>query len=212
MHSLEAAATRVMLLYSQGEVLMKLFMKAIMFAALLAFSAGYASADESRRYVEIQTSKGNIEIELYADKAPETVKNFLRYALASAYDGTIFHRVIPGFMIQGGGFEANFRERPTAAPIRNEADNGLKNLRGTLAMARTGDPHSATSQFFINLKENGFLDFRSRNSGGWGYAVFGKVTAGMDVVDAIAMVQTTSVRQYDNVPVIPVVIKGVIVR
>nr|WP_198507438.1 peptidylprolyl isomerase [Mariprofundus ferrinatatus] len=171
-----------------------------------------ASAEDARRHVEIQTTKGSIEIELYADRAPETVNNFLRYALAAAYDGTVFHRVIPGFMIQGGGFEADFRERPTASPIRNEADNGLKNLRGTLAMARTGDPHSATSQFFINLKDNGFLDFRSRNMNGWGYAVFGKVTKGMDVVDEISMVQTTSVRQYDDVPVVPVVIKGVTVR
>ena len=197
---------------SRGVLSMKLFIKSLMVAVLFAFSAGLASAEEIKRHVEIQTSKGNIEIELYADKAPESVRNFLRYALAAAYDDTIFHRVIPGFMIQGGGFEANFRERPTADPIRNEADNTLKNLRGTLAMARTGDPHSATSQFFINLKDNGFLDFRSRNSGGWGYTVFGKVTAGMDVVDAIAMVQTTSVRQYDNVPVVPVIIKGVIVR
>ncbi|ATX82674.1 peptidylprolyl isomerase/peptidyl-prolyl cis-trans isomerase A (cyclophilin A)/peptidyl-prolyl cis-trans isomerase B (cyclophilin B) [Mariprofundus ferrinatatus] len=192
--------------------MMKLLMKSLVFAMIFASAVGMASAEDARRHVEIQTTKGSIEIELYADRAPETVNNFLRYALAAAYDGTVFHRVIPGFMIQGGGFEADFRERPTASPIRNEADNGLKNLRGTLAMARTGDPHSATSQFFINLKDNGFLDFRSRNMNGWGYAVFGKVTKGMDVVDEISMVQTTSVRQYDDVPVVPVVIKGVTVR
>ncbi|NWF38240.1 peptidyl-prolyl cis-trans isomerase [Mariprofundus sp. NF] len=191
---------------------MKRLIKVAAFCSLLAVSAMQAGAAEGNRHVEIQTSKGNIEIELYAEKAPESVKNFLRYALAAAYDDTIFHRVIPGFMIQGGGYEASFRERTTLAPINSEADNGLKNLRGTVAMARTSDPHSATSQFFINLKDNAFLNFRSRNINGWGYTVFGKVTAGMDVVDAIAMVPTSSARGHNDVPVTPVVIKGVVIK
>lgn len=191
---------------------MKRLIKVACFCSLLAISALQADAGEGNRQVEIQTNKGNIVIELDADKAPESVQNFLRYALASAYDDTIFHRIIPGFMIQGGGYEANFRERATLAPIKSEADNGLKNLRGTIAMARTSDPHSATSQFFINLKDNTFLNFRSRNINGWGYTVFGKVTAGMDVVDAIAMVPTTSARGHNDVPVEPVVIKGVVIK
>ena len=191
---------------------MKLLMKSAMVALLTLLAAGQVMAGDAMRHVELKTTMGNIEIELYADKAPESVNNFLRYALAASYDGTIFHRVIPGFMIQGGGFEANFRERTTLTPIKNEADNGLKNLRGTVAMARTSDPHSATSQFFINLKDNGFLDFRSKNYNGWGYAVFGRVTKGMDVVDAIAGVPTTSVRGYDDVPVRAVEITGVTVQ
>jgi len=191
---------------------MKRLIRVTFFCSLLAMSSLQAGAGEGNRYIEIQTSKGDIVIELYADRAPESVKNFLRYALASSYDDTIFHRVIPGFMIQGGGYEANFRERTTLAPIKSEADNGLKNLRGTVAMARTSDPHSATSQFFINLKDNAFLNFRSRNINGWGYTVFGKVTAGMDVVDAIAMVPTTSAGGHNDVPVEPVVIKGIVIK
>jgi cyclophilin family peptidyl-prolyl cis-trans isomerase len=140
--------------------------------------------------VLIQTNKGDITLELYADKAPATVKNFQTYAEEGFYDGTIFHRVIEGFMIQGGGFDKDMKQKATHAPIRNEADNGLKNERGTIAMARTGDPHSATSQFFINHKDNAFLDYTSKDPSGWGYAVFGRVTDGMDVVDAIATTPT----------------------
>lgn len=138
--------------------------------------------------VALQTSKGRIVIELYADKAPKTVKNFLDYVKAGFYNGTIFHRVIPGFMIQGGGFKTDQTEKPTRPPIPIEADNGLQNQRGTVAMARTKDPNSAGSQFFINLVNNNSLNFRSKTTEGWGYTVFGNVVEGMDVVDAIARV------------------------
>jgi peptidyl-prolyl cis-trans isomerase B (cyclophilin B) len=140
--------------------------------------------------VLIQTNKGAIKVELDREKAPATVDNFLTYVDESFYEGTIFHRVIEGFMIQGGGYDEDMKEKPTHAPIQNEADNGLKNERGTIAMARTNDPHSATAQFFINHKDNGFLNHRSKDPHGWGYAVFGKVTDGMDVVDAIATTPT----------------------
>ena len=147
----------------------------------------------------ISTSKGDITVELYADKAPKTVENFVQYANDGFYDGTIFHRVINGFMIQGGGFDGDFQRKKTRAPIDNEADNGLLNLRGTIAMARTAEPHSATAQFFINHKNNKALDYPGRD--GWGYCVFGKVTAGMEVVDAIAMTPTGSYNDvYSDVP------------
>ena len=142
--------------------------------------------------VQINTNKGAITIELYPDKAPATVENFLRYVKAGFYDGTIFHRVIPGFMIQGGGHLQTYERKQVEKPVRNEADNGLKNTTGTVAMARTGDPHSATSQFFINLADNAFLDFRSPTTRGYGYTVFGKVITGMDVVNKIATVPTGS--------------------
>jgi len=189
---------------------MKMFIRGVLFCSLFALATVQVWAGGSQ--VEIQTSKGNIVIELDREKAPVSVKNFLTYAQATLYDGTIFHRVIPGFMIQGGGFDAGMSGRTTIAPIKNEADNGLKNVRGSLAMARTGDPHSATSQFFINLKDNRSLDYRSPNMGGWGYAVFGRVIEGMDVVDRIAMVATTDNRGHRDVPVEPVVIQRVVVR
>jgi len=140
--------------------------------------------------VVLETSQGEITLELDADKAPKTVENFLAYVRDGHYDGTIFHRVIPDFMIQGGGYDANFVQKPTRAPIQNEANNGLKNLRGTIAMARTNNPHSATAQFFINTVDNDFLDHRSPTPRGWGYAVFGKVIAGMEVVDRIQRLPT----------------------
>jgi peptidyl-prolyl cis-trans isomerase A (cyclophilin A)/peptidyl-prolyl cis-trans isomerase B (cyclophilin B) len=140
--------------------------------------------------VRLQTSKGPITIELYPDKAPASVENFLRYVDKGFYDGTIFHRVIPDFMIQGGGFTDAMRKKPTDKPVKNEADNGLKNERGTVAMARTSNPDSATAQFFINHKDNDFLNHRSKDRRGWGYAVFGKVSEGMDVVDTIAKMPT----------------------
>ena len=157
--------------------------------------------------VLLETSKGNIVIELNADKAPKTVKNFLDYVSSGHYAGTIFHRVIPGFMIQGGGFTADMGEKDGRPPIQNEADNGLANQRGTLAMARTPDPHSASDQFFINVANNGFLNHRGKTAEGWGYAVFGKVVEGMDVVDAIVKVATTTKGPHQNVPVEPVVIR-----
>ncbi|MCJ7796538.1 MAG: peptidylprolyl isomerase [Thermoleophilia bacterium] len=161
--------------------------------------------------VLIKTSMGDITAELDADAAPLTVANFLGYVEDGSYDGTIFHRVMAGFMIQGGGFTPDMQQKPTRAPVKNEADNGLKNLRGTLAMARTTVVDSATSQFFINVVDNAFLDFKAATQQGYGYAVFGKVTAGMDVVDAIAAVPTTTSGRSENVPVTPVVIESVTV-
>jgi len=157
--------------------------------------------------VTLQTSKGNIVLELYADKAPVTAENFLGYVRDGFFDGTIFHRVIPGFMIQGGGFTVDMQQKPTRDPIANEADNGLKNERGTIAMARTMNPNSATAQFFINTVDNGPLDHTGKTPQGWGYAVFGKVVEGMDVVDAIGGVATTNRGPHQNVPVEPVVIE-----
>jgi len=157
--------------------------------------------------VLLETTSGDILVELYPDKAPETVANFLKYVDDGFYNNTIFHRVIPGFMIQGGGLTARMQQKDTSAPIKNEADNGLKNDRGTIAMARTMDPHSATAQFFINLVDNDFLNFQAPSGNGWGYCVFGRVTEGMDVVDKIAKVKTT-VGMYQDVPSDLVVITG----
>jgi len=156
--------------------------------------------------VKLETSMGDIVVELDAKAAPVTVENFLKYVEQGFFNGTVFHRVIPGFMIQGGGMEANLQRKPTGPPIVNEANNGLKNDRGTLAMARTNDPDSATSQFFINHKDNDFLNYGG--AGNPGYAVFAKVVEGMDVVDKIAGVKTTTKGPHANVPVKPVVIKS----
>ena len=150
------------------------------------------TAHAANPQVELQTNKGTIVIELYPDKAPATVENFLRYVNAGYYNGTIFHRVIPGFMIQGGGYNKAYDKKQTDKPVRNEADNGLKNEIGTVAMARTNDPHSATSQFFINVANNGFLDYRSPTTRGYGYTVFGKVIKGMGVVNSIANAPTSA--------------------
>ena len=169
--------------------------------------AGESFAAKERSLVKMETSKGDIVIELYPDEAPKTVANFLQYVNSGAYDGTIFHRVMNGFMIQGGGFETDMRHRSGKAPIRNEADNGLKNTRYTVAMARTNDPHSATNQFFINVENNDFLDHRSKSQQGWGYAVFGKVVDGTETVDAIKRVPVTSRAGHENVPREAVVIK-----
>lgn len=157
--------------------------------------------------VKLTTSKGEIVIELDKEKAPITTANFLDYVKAGHYDGTIFHRVINGFMIQGGGMDKSLKEKATKAPITNEADNGLKNKTYTLAMARTSDPHSATSQFFINVADNAFLDHTAKDARGWGYAVFGKVVKGQEVVDAIKAVPTMTKGFHENVPVVPVVIE-----
>ncbi|MBN1942981.1 MAG: peptidyl-prolyl cis-trans isomerase [Phycisphaerae bacterium] len=157
--------------------------------------------------VVLETSQGDIVIELNPDKAPATVENFLQYVDDKQYDGLIFHRVIPGFMIQGGGFTPEMTQKPTRDPVANEADNGLRNDRGTIAMARTSDPNSASAQFFINHKNNDFLNHQSKTPQGWGYCVFGKVVDGMDVVDGIAKVQTGTRGMYENVPVEAVVIQ-----
>ena len=176
----------------------------LLFVLTVSVNAGDKSPGNPQ--VIINTSKGNIVLELYPEKAPKTVESFLNYARSGHYDGTIFHRVIPNFMIQGGGFTPDMENKLTDPPIQNEADNGLKNKRGTVAMARTRDPHSATDQFFINTKNNTFLDHRSKTSQGWGYSVFGNVVDGMDVVDVISTVKTGTKGRMANVPVEPVVI------
>ena len=183
-----------------------------MLAVGLAAVVMGASAGTNTVEATIETSLGTIELELDAAKAPLSVTNFMTYAKAGHYDGTVFHRVIDGFMVQGGGFTADMQQKETRAPIRNEAANGLKNKRGTIAMARTQVVDSATSQFFINLKDNGFLDYRGPHPQMFGYAVFGHVTKGMDVVDKIAKVQTGNRGFHQNVPVEPVVIKKVSVK
>ena len=158
--------------------------------------------------VEMRTNVGTMALELYPDKAPKTIDNFLSYVRGGFYDGTIFHRVVPGFVIQGGGFTANMIEKDTEPPIENEADNGLLNLRGAICMARTDNPQSATSQFFINTKDNPVLDFRERSPGGWGYAVFGKLVEGIEVLDKIESAPTTSRDGYRDVPVDVIVIES----
>ena len=175
-------------------------------ALALSLAALACPALAANPLVELKTSKGDLVVELYADQAPKSAENFLRYVKDGHYDGTIFHRVIDGFMVQGGGFDAALQQKPTRVPIENEASNGLKNEAGTLAMARTSDPHSATAQFFINLVPNPFLD--APGSDGWGYAVFGRVVKGMEVVGAIGKVATRTVGPYQKVPVEPVVIRS----
>ncbi|MEZ8148350.1 peptidyl-prolyl cis-trans isomerase [Enterovibrio norvegicus] len=160
----------------------------------------------------LSTNFGDIEIELDMDKAPVTSKNFLKYCEEGFYDNTIFHRVIKGFMIQGGGFTAKMKEKPTREAIVNEANRGLKNVTGSIAMARTDAPHSATAQFFINLEDNHFLDHTATTNQGWGYAVFGKVTMGMDVVNNIGNAMTTRVAGHDDVPMDPIVIQSVTIK
>lgn len=172
----------------------------------MALSAGAYAANP---VVEMKTSMGNITLELYPGKAPRTVANFLRYVKDGYYDGTIFHRVIRGFMIQGGGFERPLAQKRTREPIENEAANGLKNEAGTIAMARTSNPHSATSQFFINVADNAFLNFRDPTPQGYGYAVFGRVVKGMDVAEKISLVATGSVGPFTDVPREPVLIEEV---
>lgn len=168
------------------------------------------AAGKNNPLIRMTTSLGVIELELYPDKAPKTVANFLEYAKAGFYNGTIFHRVIPGFMIQGGGFEPGMKLKPTRAPIDNEANNGLKNDAGTIAMARTGNPHSASSQFFINTVDNSALNHTDKTSSmAWGYAVFGKVTKGMDVVKQIEAVETGNLGSFQDVPKQDVVIQKV---
>lgn len=163
-------------------------------------------ADKDKPQVLLETTEGDILLELEPEKAPATVENFLRYVDDGFYDNTIFHRVIPGFMIQGGGMDMRMKEKETREPIENEADNGLKNVRGTIAMARTMDPHSASAQFFINLVDNDFLNHRAKSPDGYGYAVFGEVIDGMDVADKIAKVKTKNQGIHENVPVDSVLI------
>lgn len=161
--------------------------------------------------VVLKTNFGDIKIQLFADKAPKTVENFLAYVEEGFYDNTIFHRVISNFMIQGGGFAPGMEQKSTKPPIENEADNGLTNKIGTLAMARTNDPHSATCQFFINVNDNTFLDFKAANSQGFGYCVFAEVIEGMDVVNSIKSVETSRAGMHDDVPVEDIIIESAVV-
>ena len=173
----------------------------------LAACSLFSTVAQAVPSVEMDTSLGKITIELNSEKAPKSVANFMQYAKDGFYNGTIFHRVIPGFMVQGGGFDEKMKQKPTRPEIENEAKNGLKNARGTIAMARKQDPHSASAQFFINHANNDALDYPSRD--GWGYAVFGKVTSGMEVVDKIAQVPAGNNGMHQNVPQTPVIIKTV---
>ncbi len=180
---------------------------ALLFVAAQAMQPYAYAEPKPNPVVRMSTTLGDIEIELYPDKAPLTVRNFLKYVNSNFYNGTVFHRVIPGFMIQGGGFQTGLRQKTARAPIKNEAGNGLKNLAGTVAMARTPDPHSAAAQFFINAVDNGFLDHTAKTPTGWGYCVFGKVISGMDVVQKIEAVPTATVGPFENVPEQDVLIK-----
>jgi cyclophilin family peptidyl-prolyl cis-trans isomerase len=177
-----------------------------LFALLLALLIAPAALAANPK-VELKTSLGAVVIELYPENAPKTVENFVQYVKSGFYDGTIFHRVIPGFMAQGGGFTPNFQQKPTRPAIRNEAGNGLRNAVGTVAMARTADPHSATAQFFINVADNDFLDFKSPDEKGYGYTVFGRVTSGMDVVQKMIRVPTASAGPHQNAPRQPIIIE-----
>ena len=177
----------------------------------LFFMVGTTAAEEKagNPMVKVKTNLGSFTLELYPDKAPITVENFLNYVDKKFYDGTIFHRVIPTFMIQGGGFTTDMMKKATGAPIKNEADNGLTNTKGTIVMARTGEIHSATCQFFINVKDNKALDHKDVSTKGYGYAVFGTVIEGMETVEKIKDVKTATKGQYGDVPVKPVVIKSI---
>jgi len=176
-------------------------MKFAWISALSVLTAVTPAVAAEAPKVALETDKGRIVLELYPDKAPATVKNFLAYVDDGHYNGTIFHRVIPNFMVQCGGMTVSMKEKPTKPPVKNEADNGLKNLRGTIAMARTQVPDSATAQFFINTVDNDFLNHKNKTPQGWGYTVFGKVVEGMDVVDAIAKVKTGNRGGHQDVPV-----------
>lgn len=190
---------------------MNIFFRVICFLAVCLAFAGAGNAQAAAKaadpVVKLETSLGDILLQLNPAKAPITTANFIQYVKSGHYDGTVFHRVIKNFMIQGGGLNQDLHEKRTLAPIRNEANNGLKNRKYTIAMARTNDPHSASSQFFINTRDNDFLDFKAQTPQGWGYAVFGKVIGGQDVVDKIENVRTGNKSGYQDVPQEPVVIK-----
>ena len=185
---------------------MRFFLPSLLLTVALLSAPPVHSQTGNQAMLKMSTTLGEIEIELYPEAAPASVRNFIDYVESGHFDNLIFHRVIPGFMIQGGGFTGDMQQRPTQSPIKNEADNGLKNLKGTLSMARTSVPDSATSQFFINLVDNAFLDHTAKTPQGWGYAVFAKVVSGMDVVEKIGAVPTGSVGGHGDVPTEPVVI------
>lgn len=185
-----------------------IIMFAVVIAPMLIISGAQARQGETK-VVKFSTNMGDIVIELYPDKAPQTVGNFMDYVKSGHYEGTVFHRVVPGFVIQGGGMTKEMGMKKTNPPIKNEADNGLKNGKYWLSMARTQDPNSATCQFFINLEDNEFLDHTGKTPDGWGYAVFGKVVEGMDVVDEIGKVATTTKGYYQDVPKEPIIVESV---
>ena len=192
---------------------MKALTRTLVLFLALSLLPSLLLADDAHPRVRITTNMGDIVLELDREKAPKTVENFLTYVKEGFYDGTIFHRVIDGFMIQGGGFTQDFQKKPTHAPIRNEADNGLRNKIGTIAMARTGDPHSATAQFFINVANNSYLDFREKTPRAWGYTVFGRVVEGMPVIDKIRRSKTGSGGPFrKDVPQTPVIIEKAVVE
>lgn len=184
-------------------------LRILLLACLLLCLIGMGTAFAAPVAVNMETSMGTIVLRLDSEKAPTTVENFVKYVKSGFYDGTIFHRVISGFMIQGGGFTADMTQKPTSEPIQNEANNGLPNAKYTIAMARTSDPHSAMAQFFINTNDNVFLNFKAQTTQGWGYAVFGKVIRGQDVVDKIEKVNTQRKGMHDDVPREPVTITKV---
>lgn len=184
-------------------------MKAILLLINLIFTFSLMAKNPT---VVLETTSGNIELEIFKDKAPKSSENFLSYVKSAHYDGTIFHRVIDGFMVQGGGFDANLKKKPTKAEIANEADNGLRNEIGTLAMARTREPNSATAQFFINVADNTFLNHSSKTRSGWGYAVFGKVIKGMSVVNKIKKAATTKNGPFQNLPTENISIKKAYIK
>ncbi len=196
-----------------GHLFTRLALVAGLILTLILGGIMEAQAAQQPVFVKLETGKGDITLELYPDKAPATVDNFVQYVKDGFFNGTIFHRVINGFMIQGGGLDAQMNQKPTRAPIKNEADNGLKNEAYTIAMARTMDPHSATAQFFINVANNGSLNHTGKDPRGWGYAVFGKVVKGQEVVDKIKAVPTGNKGMHQNVPLEPVVInKATVVK
>lgn len=200
--------------HSSWWVALCIYVVTFFLVTLTFFQAAHAKKKEipltkgKSMLVLLETTEGSIKIKLNSEKAPKSVENFLKYVDSGFFAGTVFHRVIPGFMIQGGGMKADLTQKPTESPIVNEADNGLLNNRGTLAMARTMDPNSATAQFFINLVDNKFLNHSSKTTQGWGYAVFGEVVDGMDVVDKIAKVKTGTKGMYDDVPTQTIEIKS----
>ena len=191
---------------------MKNIIKYLVITAIIFLNNGANAEMTTNTKIIIKTTSGDIKIELYDDKAPITSENFKKYVESGYFTDTIFHRVIKDFMIQGGGFTTEMNEKDSMPPIQNEANNGVSNERGTIAMARTPDPHSASSQFFINLKDNNFLDFTAETSQGWGYCVFGKVIGGMDILDKIALVDTGSYGAHQDVPKEPITINEIIIE
>ena len=191
---------------------MKNIIKYLVLTTIIFINNGVNAEMATNTIINVKTSLGDIKLELFNDKAPITAENFMKYIESDYFANSIFHRVIKDFMVQGGGFTMEMEEKETMSPIKNEANNMVSNERGTIAMARTNDPHSASAQFFINLKDNVFLDFKSETTQGWGYCVFGKVIEGMEVIDKIAIVDTGSYGPHQDVPKDPIIIKEIIIE